>query len=220
MYQRFKDSVDLLARRLLAYVPHISARSFVTINAIYRYIITIQRLFYLFGHTKYSHPLLAAIKVVLVRERNIELEVDNNNATAAEIEQSSTIRNQYDWKLILIVASLFSLRAAEWIMREGTREGRDSNVFAVARQRLLGNLLPSFPNAIGPERGRLLPPNDPSICPICLRVRRHPCATPSGYVYCYSCIFHMIREEGPKCPITGTQCYEKDLRRLFEENDD
>jgi len=219
MYQRFKDSVYLLARRLMVYLPHISARSLITLNAIYRYIITFQRLLYLFGHTKYSHPLLAAIKVVLVRERNVELEVDNDNASATEIEQSAAIRNQYDWKLIVIVASLFSLRAAEWIMREGT-QGRDSNVFAIARQRLLGNVLPPFPSTVGTERGRILPPDDPSICPICRRLRRHPCVTPSGYVYCYSCIFHMIREDGPTCPVTGTRCHEKDLRRLFEENDE
>ena len=105
-------------------------------------------------------------------------------------------------------------------MREGSREGRDSNVFAMARQRLIGNIIPPFPNAIEVGRGCLIPPNDPTLCPICRRIRRHPCVAPSGYVYCYSCIFHMIREESPICPVTGMPCHEKDLRRLYEENDD
>lgn len=53
-------------------------------------------------------------------------------------------------------------------------------------------------------------------CPICKEPRINPTASTSGYAYCYKCIISHIRNVGDYCPMTGMQCREDDVVRLFE----
>jgi hypothetical protein len=55
-----------------------------------------------------------------------------------------------------------------------------------------------------------------SLCPLCQEKRIHPVATTGGYVFCYRCICMYIRENGGKCPVTGMNCKESQLIRIYE----
>jgi peroxin-12 len=57
--------------------------------------------------------------------------------------------------------------------------------------------------------------NNPKHCPICRQPRINPAAAPSGYVFCHRCIVMYVREYG-KCPVTGTECPESRILRIYE----
>lgn len=56
-----------------------------------------------------------------------------------------------------------------------------------------------------------------SVCPLCRQTRINPTASTGGYVFCLLCITAHVRET-PKCPITGRDCPESSLVRLYEPN--
>ena len=60
-------------------------------------------------------------------------------------------------------------------------------------------------------------PSNNALCPLCGRKKTSPCACAvSGYVFCYRCLTQYIREKG-KCPVTGLNCNEGDIVRVFIE---
>lgn len=59
----------------------------------------------------------------------------------------------------------------------------------------------------------------PKNCPLCNQIRKHPTASASGYVFCFTCILPYVQRHG-KCPVTGMACSESNLRRLFEPRSD
>ena len=63
------------------------------------------------------------------------------------------------------------------------------------------------------------PSSDPRLCPLCLQKRVNPAASSSGFVFCYKCLVVYLREKGPKCPIVGMRCEEKQVVRLYEPTD-
>ena len=54
-------------------------------------------------------------------------------------------------------------------------------------------------------------------CPLCRSPRINPTASTSGYVFCLSCLTAALRSK-PVCPITGKDCPESSVIRLFEPN--
>lgn len=55
----------------------------------------------------------------------------------------------------------------------------------------------------------------PTHCPICRSPRINPTASTSGYVFCLACLTTALRSS-PVCPITGKDCPESRIVRLFE----
>ena len=55
------------------------------------------------------------------------------------------------------------------------------------------------------------------LCPLCRQPRMHPTASPSGFVFCYKCLLQHVKDTG-KCPVTGRDCRETQLLRLYEPN--
>lgn len=55
------------------------------------------------------------------------------------------------------------------------------------------------------------------LCPICRQPRMHPTASSSGFVFCYKCLLQHVKDTG-KCPVTGRDCQEAQLLRLYEPN--
>ena len=80
---------------------------------------------------------------------------------------------------------------------------------------------------LGSTRGQVPPPphslvadlgeNEESrrICPLCRRLRMQPAASISGYVFCFPCLSAFVKEHGT-CPVTGRDCPESRIIRLFE----
>lgn len=58
-------------------------------------------------------------------------------------------------------------------------------------------------------------PQDRRICAVCMQPRRNPAAASSGYVFCYPCLMHHVREHG-RCPVTGMRCSPDSVRRIYE----
>ncbi|KAJ3032005.1 UNVERIFIED_CONTAM: ubiquitin-protein ligase peroxin 12 [Siphonaria sp. JEL0065] len=59
-------------------------------------------------------------------------------------------------------------------------------------------------------------PQDPSQCPICLSEVKNPAMVPTGYVYCYPCIYKYI-EKHAECPVTKVSLMGKGscVRKLY-----
>ena len=55
------------------------------------------------------------------------------------------------------------------------------------------------------------------LCPLCRQPRMHPTASSSGFVFCYKCLLQHVQDTG-KCPVTGRDCREAQLLRLYEPN--
>ncbi|CAM9243629.1 unnamed protein product [Chrysoparadoxa australica] len=76
---------------------------------------------------------------------------------------------------------------------------------------------PLAPSAVAPDGGGacIRPPEDPSMCSLCRRVRVNPtvCMV-SGFVFCYTCAVNYVRTHG-KCPITQRPCQDSQLQRLW-----
>ncbi|GAB5364311.1 hypothetical protein AAMO2058_000958500 [Amorphochlora amoebiformis] len=78
------------------------------------------------------------------------------------------------------------------------------------------------PSVVPPPPPRSLPhpkgletPEDKSKCPICLRTRVNAALLPSGYVFCYTCIFNHLQTHA-KCPVTLRPCRIEELRKIYE----
>lgn len=61
--------------------------------------------------------------------------------------------------------------------------------------------------------GISVPTNDWE-CPLCEKKRVNSTALPSGYVFCYTCLFKYV-EIHAKCPITRIEVGLQDFRRIF-----
>ena len=54
-------------------------------------------------------------------------------------------------------------------------------------------------------------------CPLCSRAQRsNPACTPSGYVFCYLCIFKFVQEHR-RCPITNMPCTDDQIRKVYQQ---
>lgn len=69
------------------------------------------------------------------------------------------------------------------------------------------------------------PPQPPGVdvprelCPLCKRPRIQPTASTSGHVFCLSCLLPFVKEHG-RCPVTGADCPESRIVRLYEPRQD
>ena len=60
-------------------------------------------------------------------------------------------------------------------------------------------------------------PKDKRLCPICRKLIRLPSVSTGGYVFCYHCLLAALRQK-TVCPISGIQCEENDVIRMFEDD--
>ena len=75
--------------------------------------------------------------------------------------------------------------------------------------------VPPPPKQPLPVEGGVALPADRSLCPLCLDERANPAATPTGYVFCYSCI-HQHVQARHCCPITLRPCTLQQLRKIYD----
>ena len=70
------------------------------------------------------------------------------------------------------------------------------------------------PVQLDPKK-RLRPLSNPAHCPLCRQPRINPAAATSGYVFCHRCLVMFVRQYA-KCPLTGMQCPESRIVRIYE----
>lgn len=158
------------------------------------------RVLYIFKLTPYHHPWFAICGMKLVKNRHVQRSIESENNV-----------KQNNWPLQMIFAIIFAMRGIDWWVNNDLSSEHLST-------RLTHKVaLPSPPLPSKVASGCLIPPNDSTLCPICLKKRNNSCAATSGYVFCYTCILEEVRANGC-CPITKLPCQEKDLIRLYESN--
>lgn len=183
---------------------------------------------YLFDRTPYSHPLLAILNLQLLRKSSI---TSNQTFTLSpsssptptptpSISSSSTTSptpppSNTDWKTIVIIAAVVSIRAAQWFANN-SRSGMTRNLLANPTRSLafLSSIPAPSPHPVG--SGCVIPPNNSQLCPLCRQLRTHPAASTSGYVFCFDCLSRAINSN-PSCPVTGQPCRQEDILRLYEQ---
>jgi len=60
-------------------------------------------------------------------------------------------------------------------------------------------------------------PKDSKQCPLCLNPSTNPSSLPTGYVFCYPCIYKYVREYH-RCPLTFVAMNESDVRKVYLGN--
>eukprot|EP00300_Choanocystis_sp_HF-7_P009002 c16215_g1_i3.p1 GENE.c16215_g1_i3~~c16215_g1_i3.p1 ORF type:complete len:137 (-),score=26.82 c16215_g1_i3:66-476(-) len=66
-----------------------------------------------------------------------------------------------------------------------------------------------------PVAGSYMIPKDHALCAICLNRRSNPTIVPSGYVFCYRCVYDYVTQH-QRCPITFIPVSLEQLRRVYE----
>ena len=109
-----------------------------------------------------------------------------------------------------LILAVFGFKLLEWWYLSGEhRLGSASDRKALPP--------PPPPPAALPDPAEGVPlPEDPAVCPLCLRKRTNPAlAVCSGYVFCYPCLHSFVLEKGV-CPVTRLPCGIDGVRRLFQ----
>ena len=108
---------------------------------------------------------------------------------------------------IMTLAVLFGFKWVEWFFMEEDK--------LIQRKKLP---VPPPPQILKPTDGNPLAKartTDSTKCSICGRERTNSSAIPSGYVFCYNCIFPFVQKNGC-CPITKLPCTPIQIRRIYE----
>eukprot|EP01025_Chloroclados_australasicus_P057694 TRINITY_DN72029_c0_g1_i1.p1 TRINITY_DN72029_c0_g1~~TRINITY_DN72029_c0_g1_i1.p1 ORF type:complete len:137 (+),score=13.59 TRINITY_DN72029_c0_g1_i1:48-413(+) len=103
-----------------------------------------------------------------------------------------------------ILSSLLLFKVLEWWFTVGEQELEEAST-----------VIPSPPPTFPRHEHGLAVPEDPQLCPVCLRKRIAPSVlSKSGYVFCYKCIFTHVTANGC-CPVTLIVADASSIRRLF-----
>ena len=185
---------------------------------------------YLLGLSVYFDPysrwLSLVVRRVTEEDQQEKSNASNNNQKSKRT--SNTIGNTLSEKIInsnpIRKASLGILSLAltiGWMarIRSARRDLRRQNQRRQLSEGEQGEtnqstLLPPPPKSMPPMNTDLV--NLPStVCPLCRQPRVNPTASTGGYVFCLKCITVHVREK-KTCPITGRDCPESSLVRLYE----
>jgi hypothetical protein len=111
-----------------------------------------------------------------------------------------------------LLTTSFMLSWATQIRSEWQRHSLDSLYSERSGSTLIGGYaIPPPPSPVSSSCE-----NTPEgLCPLCRRSRIQPTASTSGHVFCLSCLLPFVKEYA-RCPITGVDCQESQVVRLYE----
>lgn len=173
---------------------------------------------YLYNHSKYPSPFYHVLNLMVRRMTMDDMkyqyeksQLKSNIPTHRQLSRPQLIIHimaQLLGKLVDILKvalpmSIFFFKFVEWWYSSPHSQQ--------------SNLLPALnepPAPLPPHPKGLQLPKDASLCPLCLRQRTNPTIIPSGYVFCYPCIYSYL-EEFSRCPVTWSQTKQKQLRRIY-----
>eukprot|EP01116_Phalansterium_solitarium_P011021 TRINITY_DN26633_c0_g1_i1.p1 TRINITY_DN26633_c0_g1~~TRINITY_DN26633_c0_g1_i1.p1 ORF type:complete len:397 (-),score=-24.61 TRINITY_DN26633_c0_g1_i1:121-1311(-) len=190
------------------------------LNAGYQAVFFVYQLLYLYEYTDYYTPLLHLQKTILKRLSTQEIRAQALSQGMRRKERLDkfgrgifatcmrwfvlSFDSLLDYSKFLLPLSIFLFKFLEWWYAE-TRVSVSTS--------LQGPLLPP-PEQPKPIPAGLPVPSDPAICAICLHERTNPAIAPSGYVFCYPCIFSYAQDHH-KCPITCLPCQPENVRKIY-----
>jgi peroxin-12 len=109
-------------------------------------------------------------------------------------------------KFALLIAICF-FKFIEWWHSPNNQVGQAANV----------PVPPPPPQSERATSGLTLPTNS-SLCALCKNTRTNPATSPSGFVFCYPCIWTYISQHH-RCPVTLQVCSTDQIRKLMSEAD-
>ncbi|RKP10482.1 Pex12 amino terminal region-domain-containing protein [Thamnocephalis sphaerospora] len=182
------------------------------INAGYHGATLAYHIAYLYDRTRFYSPWLhlQGIEVRRMSMQDYEASERYRNAVAAGSSKGVMLRRLLafglarglDWLKVLLPMGMFFFKFLEWWYASDYHK------------RTQVRPIPPPPEPVQPDEHGLPLPADPNICPICLKHRTNPAALPTGYAYCYPCIFHHVEEHG-RCPVTLARVELEQIRKLY-----
>ncbi len=174
------------------------------------------RILYVFQKIPFHHPLFFLLQMKLVKAKHLDQSQSSSlSQRSRPILQSpsspSNTQSNRNWQMSLILGIILTIRAAEWYLNNDfTSEHLTTRLTKKIE-------IPPYPKpmAVASTSNAVIPPADRRLCALCCQRRKNPCASSSGYVFCYNCILPYVRER-KVCPITQLPCNEQDLIKLFE----
>ncbi|KAJ8556758.1 hypothetical protein ON010_g9207 [Phytophthora cinnamomi] len=115
-----------------------------------------------------------------------------------------------DHSYVLLLLGIAGYKFVEWMYSE---EG------VAAKLRLTGTDAPIPPPPLPPQfsgQALTLATMDPALCPLCKKKRVNPAMAPSGYVFCYPCIYRHVEQHG-ECPITQMKCDLVSIVKIYDD---
>lgn len=107
-----------------------------------------------------------------------------------------------------LIAAVVLYKALEWWHATGA----EMSTPTVAKD------VPPVPE-LSPRAAAGVPvPLDPTVCPLCQRLRVNAAASPSGYTFCFKCLAKYVRVHR-RCPVTHLPCSESAIRRIYDDDE-
>lgn len=158
---------------------------------------------YLHRRTRFYSPSLHLQNLVIRRVSMAERREAAERLSQSAQGSNSLLGSLYSFMdgfwAVALPTTLFAFKFAEWWYAE---------------RRLPIAKTPIPPPPPPPAIIRPLP-DDPLLCPLCLKARTQPTLSETGFVFCFGCI-HDALVAHPICPISGRPCRIDRLRRIYE----
>ncbi|OBZ91502.1 Peroxisome assembly protein 12 [Choanephora cucurbitarum] len=161
---------------------------------------------YLFDKTRYYTPWLhlAGIEVKRMSMQDYRTYYDKTAGPASNTSSFSLRHPLHTLSIVsskvieflkvLLPMSIFFFKFLEWwysseFSRNNTSQEGDEKIIPP-------------PEKIKPDPNGIELPVTPNTCPLCkTNPINNPTALPSGYVFCYTCVYHHVQEHG-RCPVS------------------
>jgi len=197
----------------------ISKRIFKTcypfVNAFYEGSFFLYQLLYLYDRTEYFSPFLHLQGVTLKRLSLQEMEAQNQTNINRRNKRLRKLRDGgpllelwkrivqsydivVDYSKFLLPITIFLFKFLEWWYTDASQ---------------IATPPPIPPPPEPPKTTGYLPINQTE-CPLCKKTRTNPAVLPSGYAFCYPCIFTYVKEHH-KCPVTSLPMDEDQIRKIY-----
>mmetsp|Transcript_28219 Transcript_28219/g.68682 ORF Transcript_28219/g.68682 Transcript_28219/m.68682 type:complete len:442 (-) Transcript_28219:1629-2954(-) len=185
---------------------------------------------FLLGKSVFFDPYSRSLNLVVrrvteqdqVEEESSHNKKNQNKLLESTIDKSKAIVNNALFKKT-VVGALTTALAIGWLARVRKIRQRLQRQIPNQQQQQQQRNSQAENDVIPPPPAPLAAKNPDlvslpaTVCPLCRQTRINPTASTGGYVFCLLCITSHVRET-PKCPITGRDCPESALIRLYEPN--
>ncbi|KAG1351442.1 hypothetical protein G6F62_002976 [Rhizopus arrhizus] len=221
--EELEDNNTKPSRKLAIRLKRLFKKVYPIINFIYHVSNLGYNIAYMFEKTRYYTPWLHLIGIEVKR-----MDMNDYRAyyekTAKPVTQSISLKSPLktmsaivskviEYLKVLLPMSIFFFKFLEWWY---SSEFSRSNTFSQGEND--ENTVPP-PEKIKPHPNGTTVPNKPNTCPLCLNNPiNNPTAMPSGYVFCYTCVYHYLQENG-RCPVTWIRVSKdpKNLTKLYAD---